>query len=574
MKQNSRILLKVSLISISVIIVLCLVFQLAGSYYVKPKIAEQLEKLVRNGSDSLYRIDYSKISINLWAGSIKIKDVKIFTDSTQFYALKNRNELPSVTIKLNVAESRIGGFGVLKFLFSKEISANNITTKDADVTLFRHFQNNKPKKVTNSVPLWKLIRPDVKNIYVGEIIFDNLRMSYFNRDSSTAFQWKFEQFDTKISDVLIDSISSMDGERLLYAGNIETQIHGISLYSADSLYEMGVGKISYSLRNRLASVDSFHYGPALSKKAFYEKTKMEKDIYTLDFPSLKLINFRPELFLSDNTFSVDSLILQNANIDIYHDRIPADDTTSKLGKYPHQLLLKAPFFVRVGKAIGGNISVTYTEKDSKTQKEGSLYFKNIMGEASHISNHPDDIAQDSILEVSVGGVFMKTTQIRGKFKFDLTKTDGTFEAEANIGPTDVTVLNPVVEALASSHFKSLKTGNTYYKIRGNELEAYGYLKMPYSDLHLQVLNIPEQGKAAKNKTLQTWAVKTFSHNENPGKDGQLRIAENVREVRNKNRSFFNLIWKTLFVAAKDVAMKDGIKKIAQKQQEKKRAEGK
>lgn len=568
MRKATRIFLKILVSVFIVLAVVAIALQIIGSAYVKPLVAKKLEKLVVNGSDSLYRLHYRSMDVNLWTGSIGINNMRVYPDSTRFYQLKQADNLPPITMDFSLEKGAVQGFDVLMFALSKKVKIGSIQTKDANISLSRHFYNNRPKRNTEPKPLWKLIQPDLQTISVGELVLDNIRLSYTNRDSGTAFQWAFERFDTKVTDIMIDSASAMNTERLLYAGNIETNIYKISLYSADSLYQLKAGQISYSLKNKSSEILDLELQPTLSKKAFYKKTRMEKDIYTVKVPSIRLTHFTPEMFLTDNVLKADSLFISDVQLQIYRDRVPPDDMVSKLGKSPHQLLLNAPFYIRVNYAFGKNISVNYTEKDDRTLQEGKLWFKRIHGEAFHISNHPDDIALHPFCDVKVSGVFMKDTRIRGGFKFDLTKTDGSFEAEAHISPTDITVLNPLVEALGSVRFKSLQTGEAYYKIKGNEHVAYGYLKMPYTNLEMQVLHLPENGKEGSHKKFISWVIKKISHDSNPGKNGELRIANNIRYERNKYRSFFNLIWKTMFTAAKDVAMRESMKKVEEKRQKK------
>ena len=572
MKKGVRIFGKIAIIGVGIAAVLAIAVQVVGSAYVKPLIISQLEKVIYNGSDSLYTLHYSHANINLWTGSISIHNAHIYADSSQFNRLREKDALPPVTGKLRLEKGEISGFQVLSFLFHKEISISKISSENAEISLYRHFHHNHPMAVQRtSPPLWKLLRPGIQRLYVGEIALDNIKLSYYNRDSSTAFQWKFEQFNTLLSDILVDSASAMDTKRLLYMGNIETQIYDISLFSPDSLYKLNMGNFTYSMKERTAEVNDFKLEPTLSSKQFYKRTGVEKDIYHFEIPSLKLLHFKPELFLTDNTLMADSVLLKSASLEIYHDRTPPDDPTSKLGKFPHQLLLKSPFYIRIREVLGTDISISYTEKDSKTLREGKLVFTHIAGEASNLTNHPDDIALNSVNEVKVTGTMMKRTNIKGRFLFDLTKTDGSFEAEAYISPTDVRILNPVTEALAAARFNSLNTGQVHYKIKGNEHVAYGYLEMPYTDLHLEILNYVDPGQDPKHKKMQSWVIKTFSHNSNPGKDGEFRVATHIKEERNIHRSFFNLIWRTMFTCAKDVAMKENVKKIYQKRQERKKA---
>lgn len=556
--------IKALAITFGVAIVLAIVVQVVGSAYVKPLVGRQLQQLILNGSDNLYRFSYTGIGINLWTGSVTVTGVKLSVDSLRFGQLKKAERLPSLTLGMDVEKIRMRRFNVVRFLFSRDMHIAQISTENANISLYRHFRPNTPKAKQAPVPVWKLIRPEIHSIFVRTLRLDNIRLSYYNVENNNALAWRFDRFDTRISDIQIDSASALDNQRLLYAKDIEVDVQQLAFFTPDSLYKLSAKHFSYSLQKSELALDSLQLEPGFPKEEFYRRTKMEKDIYTVRMASVRLVNFNPEQFISYNLLQADSLLLTGGEIDIYHDRNLPDDTASKLGKFPHQILLKAPMGIYIQMAVAKNLRVVYTEKNDLTRQEGQIYFNDVQGTAIHLTNLPEEIAKKGYCEVWVKGRFMKETGINGKFVFDLTRTDGTFSAEAHMTPTDVTVLNPVTEALGSARFKSLRTGHGYYRIHGNEYGAYGHLELPYSNLHMQILQLPKEGKDTRHKHLMTWMVKNFSFNENPGKNEELRIAHNVYNKRHIRRSFFNLIWKTMYACAKDVATKEGAKKFLQK----------
>ena len=55
-------------------------------------------------------------------------------------------------------------------------------------------------------------------------------------------------------------------------------------------------------------------------------------------------------------------------------------TSSKIGKYPHQLLMKVPFDLNI-LARRKNLDVSYEELNEKTLQTGTVLFTNISGDS-------------------------------------------------------------------------------------------------------------------------------------------------------------------------------------------------
>ena len=73
-----------------------------------------------------------------------------------------------------------------------------------------------------------------------------------------------------------------------------------------------------------------------------------------------------------------------------------------------------------------------------------------------------------------------------------------------MGPADLTVLNPVLRPLASAELKSGRLDTLFLRVVGREELAFGEIKMSYHDLKVMVLK-----KGGEQKAFIEWNKKLF-----------------------------------------------------------------
>ena len=106
-----------------------------------------------------------------------------------------------------------------------------------------------------------------------------------------------------------------------------------------------------------------------------------------------------------------------------------------------------------------------------------------------------------------------------------------------------------------------------YTVTGNENAATGNLSMQYDNMDI-LLNKVEADKSLNKKGLFSFlANRLVIYKENPMKDDPERKAENITVQRDATRSFFNLVWKTMFTAAGEIVLRPvALRKIEKKKQ--------
>jgi len=253
--------------------------------------------------------------------------------------------------------------------------------------------------------------------------------------------------------------------------------------------------------------------------------------------------------------TIDTISMISPVISVYKDRTAPADRRSKFGKYPHQLLQNAPFIIRVKAIHVSDARVTYTEKNQESKREGKLVFQKLRGLITNVNNDPEDLVKNSKCVADINGLFMDHSPIHAVFTFHLNQANtGAFEVSADMEKFDAAQLNPISLPLAQASVKSFDMRELHYYIKGTEKSGVGNLRMLYNNLEVELKKKDDDGKMKKKGLLSFLVNKLVVYPDNPMK-GKERKAVNIQTDRIPNKSFFNLVWKTLYASARDIAIR-------------------
>ena len=184
------------------------------------------------------------------------------------------------------------------------------------------------------------------------------------------------------------------------------------------------------------------YKPLLTEAAFVNINKVQKDRYDLSFSNINLTGVNFKKLISDNVIEMEQASLQPV-LKIFNDRILPFDTTSKIGKYPHQSLLKFPFRMYVKKVVVNNGAVFYKERGRKSKKTGVVNFTSINAQIHNVTNIAERIKTNGILHLNVKARFLNSADIVTEWLLPLNKIDTAFTVTGNMGGMDGTILNSI-----------------------------------------------------------------------------------------------------------------------------------
>jgi hypothetical protein len=524
--------------------------------FIEPILKDRLHTLIIQGSDSLYTYTLGKLNANFYGGNVEVENLQVSVDSIRYKYLKKRNALPSLTMQLRLQKGHIKGVGIIDLLFGKKIRVEEIMSAQADIVVSRNVRLKNVVEEKN--PVWKAIQPKINSIYVRKIKLDGIKLLYKNADTSEAVKLQFDRCDADFNDILIDSTASVDTTRIGFIKEISMKFNDLKYRTSDSTYKMKAKWIKYSSKERTLEVDSFKLQPTLDKKDFYEAANRQTSLYYIEFEKVRFVNTRLDHFIHNNIIDADSLVFEKPEVKIYSDKSLPPDFESKIGKSPHQQLLKAGTTIDVKHISFKDASFELTEKDAKTNQEGTLALSHLNFNANNVTNDAALIKKNPVCTAHFGGTIFNSSPLVLNLKFYLDSANGRFDASGFVKNISSTQLNQLAVPLANVQINSCNIHDLEFNVSGEDYSATANVRMRYNNLSITLRKTDEETGQTKTKKFLTKLLNRFViWSDNPGPDGIERTAQNTRVARLTTQSFFGLIWKTIFAGMQDVMMKSG-----------------
>jgi hypothetical protein len=548
---------KTLVIAGSILLTLFILLLIFVNRFIEPVLKDRLHTLIIQGSDSLYTYTLGKLNANFYGGNVEVENLQINIDSNRYQYLRARNALPSLTMQLSLQRGHIKGVGIIDLLFGKKIRVEEIMSKQADIKLTRHVHRR--NNVTEEhLPVWKAIQPNILSIFVRKIRLDGIKMLYKNADTSESVKLQFDRCDALFENILVDSAAAFDTTRIGFTKEISMKFNDLKYRTSDSTYKMKAEWIKYSSKDRTLEVDSFKLKPTLDKEDFYGAANRQTALYYIEFAKVRFVNTRLDHFIHNNVIDADSVVFEKPQVKIYNDKTLPPDFESKIGKFPQQRLQKADPTIIVKHISFSDASLELTEKDAKTNKEGTIALTHLNFSAANVTNDSFLIRKNPVCTANFNGTIFNSSPVSLSLKMRLDSLNGSFNASGFVKNVSANQLNEVAVPLANVQINSCTIHDLEFNISGEDYSASGNVRMRYSNLSITLRKTDEETGEIKTKKFITKILNRFViWPDNPGPDGIERVSQNARVSRLTTQSFFGLIWKTIFAGMQDVMMKSG-----------------
>lgn len=542
----------------------------------KPIISEKIKEGVANSSHGLYQISFKDIHLNLITGTASIDEVSLVPDTAVFSRLIGIRQAPTHVFRIKVKKLQFNHVSLLTAYFKKRIDINSIVLDRPSIDMIHHKVPKKQDKDTSTLSLYQQISKSLKAIHVKAIRIVDADFDYINGATSKPLN-TVKNLNINVRDLLIDSLSQFDSTRFYYTKDIAFELTGYR--SKDKKYIMKADTISGSATGKTISIKGFKMIPLYPDLAFSRMSKYGQDRYDLDF---KEISFTGVDFLrlnEEGSFYARSLKIGPAKAGIFLNReMPAPPNLDKGQNFPHLALRKLPLPAIVDTVKIRNIDLAYTEYNPISQKRGTIYFQNLTGNILNVTNDSLRLSKNHHAVANLNTMIMKKARIDIRIDFNLKDDLGAFNYSGTIAAIDMKELNPVSKPLGLIEIESGKMQKVDFNINANKKGSSGKVHFYYTDLKVKLLKEGEDGEAPKKKGLLSFLANTLLIKDaNPTKGEAPRTA-NVAFQRSPAASFFNLLWKGVFIGMRETVglgivpvktPEEGMKNIKKKKEERK-----
>lgn len=550
----------------------------------KPLLTEKIKEGVYNGSHHLYSIDFKSINLNVITGSLALRDVTLKPNPLVYDSLKVAKLAPAHTFELKLKKLQISRVGILTAYFKKQVAVSEIILQQPSINMIYNKVPKKTDTVKSEQTLYDQVSKIFKSIHVKAIRIVDADFDYINKTGSQKVKNSIKHLDITVNDFLLDSLSGNDTARFYYTKDISFQLAGYKSITKDKMYSMKIDTISGSAKSKRITVKGFTLLPLYPELTFARKYKVQKDRYNFAFDQIEFNGVDFVGLNTDQTLHAQSLKIGPANVEVFMSReSPPPPGFDKGQNYPHMALkrLKLPTVIDTVKL--SKVDVKYSEYNPASKKIGTVTFKDLTGTILNVTNDSAQLKQRHHALANLDSRLMGLGKLNVKIDFNLTDPNGAFSYSGNLDNFDLKNLNPLSKALGLIEIESGDVQHIDFKADGDLRSAKGSMNMLYSNLKIKLLSDNIDGEGTKEKGFLSFLANTILvKNENPQKGEAARKAT-MTNNRINSASFFNLMWKTVFVGIKDIVgvgvvpEKNPVKQqkvIAKKIREQKRADRK
>ncbi len=384
--------------------------------------------------------------------------------------------------------------------------------------------------------------------HVYSIQVNALNFPKINMAPEVKSKYAVGQAAIKITGVKADQVITLKDQPIEHSKEINLSLSSIGWRSDDKLYSYGMENILVNSSSKLLRINHMFIHPELGETAFAASQKFQRDRYDLNLNGITLNGIKMEDVVN-NKLIADKLIINSTVAKISRDLKKPLEGKNKVGNYPSQLIQKLDFPIYIKSGLLSNAFIEYREHEKVSDSIGDITFTNASLKVSNITNIAEQQKTNNLFTINYKAMALGKIPINGNFKFFLDNDKGAFIADGNISSFDAKVLNKVSIPMALIRIQTGKINSINFNFKGNDVQANGDFVMKYEDMKLDVLKRDETTKDIKKRGLFSLVANILVKNSNP-KNGSLRKT-NPSYERNVNKSFFNLVWKTIFNGMKE-----------------------
>lgn len=507
-------------------------------------VRSTVKDAVADKTNNLYSIRTGGLDIDEVAGYLKVTNLYLQPDSNVYNGLSESEDAPSVLVKIDIPALTVEGVKTPKALLNSAIDGRKVLIQSPSIEL---YFTGKGKDSLKSVPDKEVYRQILGNLTMIKIDTLSIRnATVVTKDwKSGAVRMRFDSVSIDLFRIAVDSTHDKDTSRVFFAEQALVSCKKARWSSRNRLYNYEVRNIELNSDTRKVGISHFSIDPTLPEGKFMQQFKYAHDRFDVQLRGIRLANLNlPRLVQGE--IMADSLVLNNSSLHIYRDMSYPHDGKNRVGTYPQQALMKLPFELTIRHGRFEQAFIEYKERNGKSGKSGRVQFNNASLTVSNLTSKAALLAERP-LRIHFNARFLNSASMKAVINFYADK--GRFSIDADMEGMPAATVNQLTEPMGLAKVETGTIRGLHFKFTGNDYAANGGLTLLYDDLKIALLKKDTTDNTLSKKKLASALANIQVKNANPAKNGEIRTVA-VHYDRNTAKSWFNLVWKSIFTGVK------------------------
>lgn len=346
---------------------------------------------------------------------------------------------------------------------------------------------NKKKKTSLKIDLELMDRFSkiMTRMQVDTARLEDISLTYQTIEDTSMHTIDFDSISLVVHKIDIDT--AMIGQsRPNLINKLTVDLHGRTMITHDSLYEIQTGQLHYDFPNHKITLDSLHMIPRYDEESFFEKAVYQATRAKLFSRKIEINNLNVDELFNNDHIHLENIKLTNLNAELYRNkRYPIKPGTFK--KLPREGLMGISQKFTVDSIQVIDSYLKYKQIEDKSFVPGEIFFNDLNAEAFNFTNMLQE-GERLNLKIDAYGRIMDNARMDVNIFFPLHKDSTAFWLAAKTETIDLTVLNSMTENLLGLGITRGVGSIDAQFISANDSLARGDLIFRYKKLQLKRYN--------------------------------------------------------------------------------------
>ena len=515
----------------------------------KPVIAKAVKKVVAEATDSLYKIGYSDLKLDIDSGYAVISNLKILRDTNISKKLLQENKMPNNIMSFTADKIVISGFGFNKVQGEQALHIGKMSVVNPSIQIInkRRGYNDTAKQTSWLVQLTKSLFKTIDTDNIVEMKIDNIFMNntslvYINDNEQKTKTTRLRNLDITINNVSTGSLANKEGTA---KNDAAIKIGHQRIVTADKLYYVDFDNMRIIPAEEKIYVGAFSLTPTLTKAEFVKAVRAKKANYRYHFKytGISMNDFDFERFSKKDQFYIPNVTVDNAWLEFYTNyNWPLRTPPNRKNKYPSELLQMLAFDVTIPKMVVKHADMYFKIIGQKSEKKAELTLNDLHSVTTNITNNTAVKNANPYTTVVSTCKVMNAGVLESQLVFNLKDKNAPYTLSSTLGAMDGTVLNPLSEALSLMQIQSANIEKMKINMKADEYRAVGNVDFYYKNMKVHLLKRDDKNDKLKKMSVVSFFTNMFLPNDNPKKNGNFRKGP-INVVRDPRESFFGFMWR-------------------------------
>lgn len=503
-----------------------------------------IRKMVFEQSNGLYKIKSDTVILDEIQGFLSITNLSLKSDSLVYDTITLSHNQPSVLTNLQIPSLTIRGVKTPKALLSQEIEGSSVVIESPVIELLVTGSPSDTVVQMSYNQVYRQILGNFKHIKVDSLLINNAVL--LTRDlHGKNYKHQLDSVDIHLFDIQIDSVNNQDTSRFLFAKDMHLFTKEVKILSGNSLYRYVIKNVLLSTFEQKLNVEQFSINPLEGETAFMKNFRYQQDRFDIDMFNIELKQLNIPRFISEE-IDAQEMQVGKSSFKIYRDMTYPRAQVSKVGNYPHQMLMnELPFKLFIRKAIFKNSFIEYKERAEGSGEAGRVQFKEAGATIDYLTNIKEMLPSSGIMTLDFHSKFLGQVPLTATLQFYNASKDGKWSAKGHLRTLDAKIVNQLTEPMGLARVEDGIINSLTFNLTGNDYRAHGDVLILYKDLQVSLLKQNEDNDLERKKFI-SWVANLKLKSNNPKKEGREPRRGKVNYERDIHRSFFALLWKSIF----------------------------